>query len=184
MRLTSSLKKLFRLDLALFLALGGSSLLRGSDANFFVMDGHQSSIFVEGPVARSQTNLFYVTCWVTLVIFIIVGAVLAYATVKFKARNEADAHAEPPPQGHGNPLVEIGLIAGSVFALVIIAIPTLKAIWYTYDVPEAEKANAYEVTATASQWWFKFEYPKEQINGVGPLTTGNELVIPAGRPVR
>src|SRR5476651_1017616 len=169
MRLTSLLKKLFRPDLALFLALGGSSLLRGSDANFFVMDGHQSSIFTEGPVAKSQTDLFFVTCWVTLVIFILVGAVLAYATVKFKARNEADEHAEPPAQSHGNPLVEIGLIAGSVLALVIIAIPTLKAIWFTYDVPGADSKAKYEemvksgdvleINSTASQWWFKFEYP-------------------------
>src|SRR5471032_1363108 len=171
MRLTSLLKKLFRLDLALFLALGGSSLLRGSDANFFVMEGHQSSIFVEGPVARSQTILFYVTCWVTLVIFILVGAVLAYATIKFRAKSEADEHAEPPPQSHGNPLVEVGLIAGSVLALVVIAYPTLTAIWYTYDVPGGEtrakldamiqKGEAYEVTATGWQWWFKFEYPTE-----------------------
>jgi hypothetical protein len=34
--------------------------------------------------------------------------------------------------------VEIGLIAGSVFALVIIAVPTLKSIWYTYDIPGGE----------------------------------------------
>ena len=108
MRLTSLFKKLARFDLFLLFVLGAGSRLLASDANWFVMDGHQSTIFVEGPVARSQTNLFYVTCWVTLVIFIIVGAVLAYATVKFKARNEADEHAEPPPQGHGNPLVEIG----------------------------------------------------------------------------
>ena len=166
------------------LVLASPLLLAGCDLNFWRMDGHQSTIDVAGPVARSQRDLFYVTCEVTFVIFVIVASVLAYATLKFRARTEADEHAEPPPQGHGNPLVEIGLIAGSVFALVIIAVPTLKAIWYTYDVPEAEKANAYEVTATASQWWFKFEYPKEQINGVGPLATGNELVIPAGRPVR
>jgi cytochrome c oxidase subunit 2 len=67
---------------------------------------------------------------------------------------------------------------------VIIAVPTLKAIWYTYDVPEAEKADAYHVTATGYQWWFRFEYPNEQIPGAGPLATANELVIPAGRPVR
>ena len=112
-----------------------------------------------------------------------VGAVLAYATVKFKARSEADEHAEPPPQGHGNPLVEVGLIGAAVLSLVIIAIPTLKAIWYTYDVPVENKADAYEVTATGYQWWFKFEYPREQIQGAGPLTVANELVIPAGRPV-
>ena len=149
----------------------------------FGLDGKQSTMVVEGPVAEHQRNLFYVTCWVTAVIFVIVASILAYATIKFKARSEADEHAEPPPQGHGNPLVEVGLIGGSVLALVIIAVPTLRDIWYTYDVPPAQKANAYEVTATGWQWWFKFEYPSEQIAGAGVLTTGNELVIPAGRPV-
>ena len=36
-------------------------------------------------------------------------------------------------------MVEVSLIGASVFALVIIAIPTLKGIWYTYDVPEAKR---------------------------------------------
>ena len=166
------------------LALGSLTLLSGCDLNFWKMDGPQSTINVAGPVAREQLKVFYVTCWVTLVIFVVVASVLAYATVKFKARSEADTHAEPPPQGHGNPLIELGLIGASVFALVIIAVPTLKAIWFTYDVPEADKANAYTVNATAYQWWFHFDYPSEQINGVGALTTSNELVIPAGRPVR
>src|SRR5262249_30506814 len=128
-------------------ALSGLTLLSGCDFNFWQMDGHQSTIVVDGPVAREQLIVFYVTVWVTLAIFVIVGSVLAYATIKFRARSDADEHAEPPAQGHGNPLVELGLIGGSVLALVIIAIPTLKAIWSTYDVPEAEKADAFEVTA-------------------------------------
>ena len=199
MRLTSLPKIIIRLANFVFVALGGASLLRASDKNWFIMDGHQSTIFVEGPVAKSQTDLFYVTCWVTLVIFILVGAVLAYATIKFKARNEADEHAEPPPQGHGNPLVEMGLIAGSILALVVIAIPTLKSIWFTYDVPGGEtrekfdalvqKGEAYEITATAYQWWFKFEYPSElatvpESGGKAPLAVSNELVIPVGKNVR
>ena len=165
-------------------AFAGLSLLTGCDLNFFRMDGHQSAMAVEGPVAREQLDIFIVTCWVSLVIFIIVGAVLAYTMIKFRARNDADEHAEPPPQGHGNPLIELGLIGASVLALVIIAVPTLKGIWSTYDVPEAEKKDTYEVTATGYQWWFKFEYPSEQINGAGALVAANELVIPAGRPVR
>ena len=166
------------------LALGGILLLTGCNLNFWRMDGHQSTIQVDGPVAKSQLEVFYVTCWVTLVIFVIVGAVLAYATVKFKARTAADEHAEPPEQSHGNPLIELSLIGLSILALVFIAVPTLKAIWYTYDVPEEQRDNAYEITAVGYQWWFKFEYPNEQIDGVGPLVTANELVIPAGRPVR
>jgi cytochrome c oxidase subunit 2 len=89
-------------------------------------------------------------------------------------------------------MVEVSLIGASVFALVIIAVPTLKGIWYSFDVPEDEKANAYEITATGYQWWFKFEYTGETAQTLdptgkpasAPLTTGNELVIPAGRPVR
>jgi cytochrome c oxidase subunit 2 len=171
-------------------ALTGVMLLAGCDFNFWRMDGHQSTIVVEGPVARNQLDVFIVTCWVTLVIFIVVGAVLTYATFKFRARNEADEHAEPPPQGHGNPLVELGLIAGSVLALVIIAIPTLKGIWYTYDVP-AEEQNVVEVNAIGYQWWFKFEYPGLQAsidaanpNLKMPLVTGNELVVPVGQAVK
>jgi cytochrome c oxidase subunit 2 len=180
MRLSKFFSRLVRWELA----LGALALLSGCDLNFWRMDGHQSTINVEGPVARSQLGVFYVTCWVTLVIFIIVGSVLAYATFKFRARTPEEEKAVPPEQGHGNPLVEVGLIGGSVLALVFIAVPTLRAIFYTYDVPVADKANTYEITATGLQWWFKFDYPGEQINGVGALTTSNELVIPAGRPVR
>jgi cytochrome c oxidase subunit II len=175
-------------------ALAGVALLSGCDKiNFWRMDGHQSTISVAGPVAREQLEIFYVTCWVSLVIFVLVAAVLAYATFKFRARNEADEHAEPPPQGHGNPLVELGLIGGSVLALVIIAVPTLRGIWSTYDVPvdpaTGKPVPAFEVTAIGYQWWFKFEYPSElaPVNAEGakaPLVTGNELVVPAGRPIR
>src|SRR5437762_1305995 len=85
-------------------ALTGLALLSGCDFNFWQMNGHQSTIDVDGPVAREQLMVFYVTVWVTLVIFVVVGGVLAYATIKFRARSDADEHAEPPPQGHGNPL--------------------------------------------------------------------------------
>jgi cytochrome c oxidase subunit 2 len=172
-------------------ALAGIALLAGCNLDvteLWRMDGHQSTLQVAGPVALTQRNVFYVTCWVTFVIFLIVGSTLAYATWKFRARSAADEHAEPPPQGHGNPLIELSLIAASIFALVIIAVPTLKAIWYTYDVPAADKGNAYEVNATGYQWWFRFEYPTEQATVQGatkmPLVAANELVIPAGRAVR
>ena len=120
--------------------------------------GPQNTFDTKGPVARTQMDLFWVTLWVVGVIFVIVASVLAYATIKFKAKPGSE-NAPVPPQGHGNPFVEIGLIGASVLALVVIAVPTLRAIWYVYDVPEAEKANAYEVNAIGYQWWFAFQYP-------------------------
>lgn len=148
------------------------------------LSGPQSTFDTQGPVAKAQLNVFYVTLWVTGITFVIVASIMAYAMLKFRARKTDDLKAATPHQGHGNPLIELSLIGLSVLALVFIAVPTLKAIWYSYDVPEAEQATAYEVTATGLQWWFKFEYPKEQIDGAGSLFTANELVIPAGRPVR
>ena len=156
----------------------------------FSLSGPQSTMVTDGPVAKAQWDLFMVTVWVTAFIFVIVGAVLAYAQVKFHAKDSAVEKAEMPTQGHGNPLTEIGLIAASVVLLVIIAIPTVRDIWYTHDVPEADKAKAIDITATGYQWWFKFEYNhpdavvKLPTGGEAPLVTGNELVVPAGRPIR
>ena len=171
-----------------------STLLAGLFFLFFAgckwanLSGPQSTMEVDGPVARAQLDVFMTTVYVTSFIFVVVGAVLAYATLRFKARSEAEARAVTPDAGHGNPLVEIFLISASVALLVIIAIPTLKNIWYTHDVPEEDRANAMEITATGYQWWFKFEYPGEMVKlpagGEAPLTTGNELVIPANTAVR
>ena len=188
-RTRSDHRKVYRFATALFAGLGLVLMSGCKLAEVFSLSGPQSTMVTAGPVAKSQWDLFMVTVYVTTFIFVVVGAVLAYAQIKFRAKSDADEHAEPPPQGHGNPLIEIGLIAASVALLVIIAIPTLRDIWYTHDVPEDEKGNAMEVVATGYQWWFKFEYPSETIklpNGAGeiPLTTGNELVVPAGTPVR
>jgi cytochrome c oxidase subunit 2 len=143
------------------------------------LTGPQSTFDTHGPVAKSQLDVFYVTLWVTGITFVIVVSILSYATLKFKARKTDDPHAAIPHQGHGNPLIELSLIGLSVLALVFIAVPTLKSIWYSYDIPAERKENAYEVNAIGYQWWFKFEYPKEQIDGTGTLVAANELVIPA-----
>ena len=181
-------RNILRITTALFAGLGLVLLSGCKLAEVFSLSGPQSTMVTAGPVAKSQWDLFMVTVYVCTFIFIVVGAVLAYAQIKFRAKSEAEEHAEPPPQGHGNPFVEIGLIAASVALLVIIAIPTLQGIWYTHDVPEDEKGNAIEVVATGYQWWFKFEYPSELVKlpsgGEAPLVTGNELVVPAGTPIR
>lgn len=152
------------------------------------LDGKMSTMYADGPVAQTQLDVFMVTLWVTGIIFVLVGGVLAYATIKFKARSSADEHAEPPPQGHGNPIVEISLIVVSVLMLVIIAIPTMKAIWSTMEVPEHHQEGLMTVKATGHQWWFKFEYAGHNADLPGgtqmPLTTANELVIPVNTPVR
>jgi len=191
-RTRSALRPVSRVGTALAAVLALAVLPGcGKLQQVFSLSGPQSTMMSEGPVARAQWDLFMVTVYVTMFIFVIVGTVLAYAQIKFRAKSEAEEHSEAAVEpGHGNPFVEIGLIAGSVALLVVIAIPTLKDIWYTYDVPQAEvdSGNTMDITATGYQWWFKFEYNNETVQlptgGEGQLTTGNELVVPAGVAVR
>ena len=168
-------------------ALTGILLLGGCN-----LDTRMSTFVTKGPVAETQYDLFMLTVWVTLGIFIAVGGAFAFAIIKFRERPNDDRPM--PSQGHGNPLVEIGLIGVSILLLVIIAVPTLKGIWYTHDTPEdpeslmgawykgeelaeEESENPLIVKVIGYQWWWAFEYPQLGI------TTANEMVIPAGKVV-
>jgi cytochrome c oxidase subunit 2 len=156
------------------------------------LDTRMSTFKPKGPIAQEQLDLFMLTVWVTLGIFIAVGGTYLYVVIKFRERANDDRPL--PKQGHGNPLVEIGLIGISILLLVIIAVPTLKAIWYTHTTPnnpasqlgnwytgeglsEGEDDKVLTVKVIGYQWWWAFEYPQLGI------TTANEMIIPAGKAV-
>jgi cytochrome c oxidase subunit 2 len=48
--------------------------------------GPQSTFDTQGPVAKSQLQVFYTTLWVTGIIFVLVAGVLSYATLKFRSQ--------------------------------------------------------------------------------------------------
>jgi cytochrome c oxidase subunit 2 len=152
-----------------------------------------STFDTKGPIAEAQLNLFMVTIWVSLFIFVLVGAVYIVAMFKFRERKNDDRPL--PVQGHGNPLIEIGLIGASILLLVIVAVPTLRAIWYTHDFPvteesklgawyqgeglsAAEEDKPLTIRVEGYQWWWGFAYPQLGI------TSANELIIPAGKAIR
>ena len=163
--------------------------------------GRQSAMDPKGPVAQVQFDVFMATVWLALVLFILVGGTLVYAVIRYRAKPGSDG-APPPDQGHGNPLIEIGLIMASIAALVIIAIPTLSAIWYTEelpaenlptsklsawykaDLPAAAADEVLTVDVVGKQWWFRFEYPQLGLTQEAKRTVPNELVIPRGKVVR
>lgn len=156
------------------------------------LDTRMSTFVTKGPIAEEQLSLFMITVWVTFGIFVVVGGVYVVAVIKFRERPNDDRPM--PSQGHGNPLVELGLIGASILLLVIIAVPTLQAIWFTHDTPddpesrmgswyggeelaEEEAENPLIIKVIGYQWWWAFEYPQLGI------TTANEMVIPAGKVV-
>ncbi len=172
------------------------------------MTVRQSTLDPKGPVAQAQFDLFMQTVWLVVVLFALVGGLLVYAVIKFRARPGDENKPAIVEEGHGNPLIEIGLITASIGSLVIIAIPTLTAIWYTDDVPaesvptsklsvwyprvEGTRENYAKsveeevlvVDVIGKQWWFRFEYPQLGLTNDAKHSVPNELVIPKGVAVR
>ena len=168
----------------------------------------QSTMDPKGPVAQVQFDVFMDTVWLVVVLFALVGGLMVYAVIKFRSRPGDENKPAIVEDGHGNPLIEIGLITASIGALVIIAIPTLSAIWYTDDVPAeaipTSKLSAWyprvegtrenyaktveeqvlEVDVIGKQWWFRFEYPQLGLTNDAKHSVPNELVIPKGKAVR
>lgn len=141
------------------------------------LSGKQSTVDADGPVAQLQYETFLVTLWVSLAIFAVVGGLFFYCVIKFRAPGGDVAADYPlPDQGHGNPLIEIGVILVSILLVGVVAVPSVYGVLYSGTVPMGQQPLIIKVTGF--QWWWKFEYPELGV------VTGNEAVIPIGRPVK
>lgn len=152
-------------------------LFTGGEGSWFNTGGRQSALDPLGPVARNQADIFYITLYVTLFLFVTVGGALAFSIWKFRHR-KGDDPDYIPPQSHGHPMIEVGLVVASAALLVVIAIPTFGGILLKKKVPAEYEADAIEVNVSGYQWWWAFEYPEQGFH------TANELVFPAGRAVK
>jgi cytochrome c oxidase subunit II len=175
----------------LFQIFSAACLLALTGCDEFIT--RQSTLDPKGPVAAAQYDVFMVTVWVTLFIFITVGSTLLWVVIRFKEK-PSDKGRPILKHGHGNPLVELSLIGASILLLAIIAVPTVQTIWlmdtvpsapehqlqnwYSGDVSEEEESNVLVINVIGFQWWFQFEYPQLGI------VTANEMVIPLGKAVR
>ena len=130
----------------------------------------QSTFDPHGPIARSQLNLFWIVFWAAVVVFVIVQGALLYTVVRFR-RKSRDIR---PRQVHGNTPLEIAWTIAPAIVLVIIAIPT---ILVQFDISREPGPDALNLTVTAHQWWWEFDYPDLDIK------TANELHIPVGRDI-
>jgi cytochrome c oxidase subunit 2 len=109
------------------------------------------------------------------IVFVVVELALVYAIFRFRARKNDDTE---PKQTHGNMPLEIAWSIAPAVILAIIAVPTLLAL---FDIRSPAGPGAVVVNVTGHQWWWEFEYP-DIVDAQGrPLTTANELHIPAGK---
>ena len=135
-----------------------------------IEDAPLDSLSPEGPYARSIDELFWITFWIAVVIFVIVQGALLLSVFVYKEKPDSPE----PKQIHGNTKLEILWTVIPVLILAAIAVPTVRTIFDLAREPE----NALKIEVIGHQWWFEYKYPDYGI------TTANVLVIPADRPVR
>ena len=149
--------------------LGLSSLLLAACS---AEDNGQNSLKPEGPQAHKIYNLFTPVFFISVVVGVLVlGAVVVFA-LRFRYRPGKN---ENPKQIHGSTPLEIGWTIVPALILAVVAVPTIITI---FDLSKEPTGDVVNVTAVGKQWWWEFKYPQQDV------VTANELVIPAGRPVR
>jgi cytochrome c oxidase subunit 2 len=109
---------------------------------------------------------------ITSAIFVVVGGLLAFVVIRFRARR-SDAEHEPA-QIYGSAQVELAWTVIPVLIVVVLFLTTARIIFAIQDAPEPK--SALDVTVVGHQYWWEFRYPKLGI------VTANELHIPVSAP--
>ena len=121
--------------------------------------------------AEHIRQLYIISLTIAVVLFVLVEALLIYAIIRFGRRDIKFI----PRQIHGNNTAEA--IWTVIPALILVVMFFL--MWNTLQAIDVPKQTAFEINVTGQQWWWSFEYPDH-----GGFTTGNELHIPVGEPVK
>ncbi|MGB9358694.1 MAG: cytochrome c oxidase subunit II [Acidimicrobiia bacterium] len=158
------------LRIALVAVAFGALLLASCSSNL-----PQSSLNPRSTEAESIDQLWDFILVLGTVVFVVVGGALAYAVVRFRKR---PGNEEEPRQIHGNTKLEIGWTLIPVVLVVIIAVPTLTTL---FDLRSAAEGDFVRVDVIGHQWWWEFQYPDILDENGRPLTTANEMHIPAGK---
>ena len=127
----------------------------------------QTTIDPKSDFADSVQGVYIIVFWLAAIVFVaVLAAVLAFS-LAFRERPGREAR-----QFHGNTRLEVLWTLIPVVIVVIIAVPTIKAIADTSGSPPDD---ALEIEVTGHQWWFEFRYTGLDI------TTGGEIHLPVDR---
>ncbi|HEU4829377.1 MAG TPA: cytochrome c oxidase subunit II [Gemmatimonadales bacterium] len=130
----------------------------------------QSTLHPKSDLTGIIDGVFMNTVWWALLVFVLVEGALLYVIFRYRGK----AGDGEPSQVHGNTLLEIIWTVIPALILAMISVPTVRAIFQTYEVP---KGDALVVEVIGHQWWWEFRYPQYGV------TTANELHVPVGRTV-
>lgn len=152
------------LKIALFAAAAVALAGCGSDAG-------QSALDPAGPYAQVPHDLIIPVALIALAVFVLVQGLVIYTSWRYRDKGD-DAL---PKQIHGNTKLEILWTIIPALILAVIAVPTVRGIFDMMGEPEGDFLT---VEVIGHRWWFEYRYPDHDIY------TANELIVPAGVPVR
>jgi cytochrome c oxidase subunit 2 len=141
----------------------------------------QTTVIPKTDAARKIQDLYVLTFWLAVLVFIGVQGGLVYIMWRYRARPGHDL----PEQVHGNTMLEIGWTIAPAVVLVVLAVPTIRTL-FELEIPPVASANGgppLVIEVTGKQWWWEFKYPEYTADDGGPLTTANEMIVPTGRTV-
>ncbi|HUE95751.1 MAG TPA: cytochrome c oxidase subunit II [Longimicrobiaceae bacterium] len=133
----------------------------------------QTSLDPKSDFGIEIDDLWNLTLFLGVGVSVVTFAILAYILFRFRYRPDAPQ----PKQVHGNTMLEIAWTLIPAILISIIAVPTVRTIFFTYrDAP----ADALTIDVLGRQWWWEFRY--ETANG-DTVITANEVHVPVGRTV-
>lgn len=104
------------------------------------------------PSAEAIYDLNVLLLWIEGAIVLFVMVLMIYIFIKFNAK----ANPVPSKTTH-NTLLEVVWTAVPILILVAIAVPSLKALYFTDKVPDAEMT----LKVKGNQWFWSYEYPDQ-----------------------
>jgi cytochrome c oxidase subunit 2 len=134
-------------------------------------DAPQRTPSIFAPASTPADSIFGLSMFVLSItggIFVVVGGLLAFAIVRFRARKDDDG--SEPPQIYGSTQVELAWTVIPILIVVVLFLTTARIIFAIQDAPQPKAA--LNVTVIGHQFWWEFRYPKLGI------VTANELHVP------
>lgn len=135
--------------------------------------GGQATPSIWDPASTPAHEIYGLSLFVLSItgsIFAVVGGLIVFVMIKYRARAGDDL--SEPPQIYGSTQVELAWTVIPVLIVVVLFLTTARVIFAIQDAHEPQ--DALDVTVVGHQFWWEFRYPKLGI------VTANELHVPVG----
>jgi cytochrome c oxidase subunit 2 len=133
--------------------------------------GPQTTPSIWAPASTPAHEIYGLSLFVLFItgsIFAVVGGLLLFVIIRYRARDSDSQHE--PAQVYGSVQVELAWTVIPVLIVVVLFLTTARVIFAIQDAPEPR--SALDVTVVGHQFWWEFRYPKLGI------VTANELHVP------